>query len=228
MPTFNEENEEREVAKLHHKEEEETVKLLAERFGMTYADLSIIPVNVDALAIVREEEAREAELAVIQKIGKKLDIAIHNPENQAAQAVLQHLAADRYAYDLVFVSKTSLKKAWEFYAVVRRRAGAITGEVDVSADRIAAFRAAVNIGAENIDVRRILGKNIQEKRVAVANGNGMIRVDGLNHLGHFVNKLIIGIVLLVGIAGHAIVIFVSQEPHQNIRLVFKFLYHFLD
>ena len=144
MPTFNEENEEREVAKLHHKEEEETVKLLAERFGMTYADLSIIPVNVDALAIVREEEAREAELAVIQKIGKKLDIAIHNPENQAAQAVLQHLAADRYAYDLVFVSKTSLKKAWEFYAVVRRRAGAITGEVDVSADRIAAFRAAVN------------------------------------------------------------------------------------
>ena len=112
MPTFNEEKEEREVAKLHHKEEEDSARMIAGRFGMTYADLSIIPVNVDALTIVREDDAREAELAVIQKIGKKLDIAIHNPENKSAKAVLERLAADRYVYDLMLVSKTSLAKAW--------------------------------------------------------------------------------------------------------------------
>ena len=160
MPTFNEEKEEREVAKLHHKEEEDSARMIAGRFGMTYADLSIIPVNVDALTIVREDDAREAELAVIQKIGKKLDIAIHNPENKSAKAVLERLAADRYVYDLMLVSKTSLAKAWAFYAVAHRRAGAITGEVDVSTERIASFRAAVK-GIP--DIAKLL-TNLAEKR----------------------------------------------------------------
>ena len=143
MPTFNEEKEEQQVAKLRHKEEEDTAKMLAERFGIPYANLAIIPVNVDALVLVPEADARAAELAVIQSVGRKLDIAVHNPGSPAAKELLEHLATDRYTWDLVFVSKTSLAKAWTFYAAAHRRASAIAGQVDVSADRIATFRAKV-------------------------------------------------------------------------------------
>ncbi len=143
MVAFDEEKRERKLTQLRHKEEEETVKMLSEKYGLPYADLSTIPVNAGALALVPEAQAREAGLAVIQAVGRKIEIAVLNPENPKAKAVLDDLGLKRYAADLFLVSKTSLEKAWAGYAHVKPKGRVVTGEIQVSGEALGEFRAQV-------------------------------------------------------------------------------------
>ena len=129
MVTFEEEKQEEHLTKLRRKEEEDTVKLLSEKYRLPYADLSTIPVNVDALALVHEAEARAGEMAVIQKSGKRLEVALRNPDQPKTKAILEDLERQRYTADLFLVSAACLEMVWVAYANIARRARAITGEV---------------------------------------------------------------------------------------------------
>ena len=108
MVTFEESQQKQKISRLLRKEEEDTVKILSGKYHLPYADLSILPVNVDALGLVKEAEAREAELAVIQKAGRKLEIGVRNPDNPKTKAVLDSLARQRYSWYLFLVSRASL------------------------------------------------------------------------------------------------------------------------
>ncbi len=141
MVTFEESRQQRKLSRLLRKEEEDTVKILSGKYNVPYADLSTAPVNVEALALVPEADARASELAVIQKIGKKLEIAVHNPENPRTKEVLERLRGLRYTWDLFLASVSSLERAWESYAHIARRRRAITGEVEISLERLQSFRS---------------------------------------------------------------------------------------
>ncbi len=54
MPTFEESQRDHKLSQLRHKEEEDTVRMLSEKHKIPYADLAIVPVNVDALGLVPE------------------------------------------------------------------------------------------------------------------------------------------------------------------------------
>lgn len=157
---FEEERQQHKLTQLRRKEEEDTVRLLSGKYRVPYADLTTIPVNIDALAVVPEDEARAGELAIIQKVGKNLDIAVHNPENQKTKAVLERLGGQSYKANLFLVSRSSLEKAWGFYTSIALRARAITGEVDVSVERLQQFRGEVKTIA---DIAGLL-QNIESKR----------------------------------------------------------------
>ena len=143
MPAFDEEKRERKLTQLRRKEEEETVKMLSEKYGLPYADLSAIPVNVGALALVPEAAAREAGLAVIQAAGRKIEIAVVNPDDAKTKAVLEGLGRQRYTWNLFLVSRTSVEKAWAGYANVKKKGGAVSGEIQVSGEALGEFRAQV-------------------------------------------------------------------------------------
>ena len=143
MAALSDERRGQELAKLRRKEEEDTVRLLAEKHRLPYADLAVTPVNIEALALLPEAEARGAGLAVIQKTGRTLQVAAANPEAPEAQAALEGLRTRRYTSELILVSRSSLEKAWTGYENVARRGRVISGEVEVSADRLAKFRAGV-------------------------------------------------------------------------------------
>ncbi len=160
MVTFEEEKQEEHLTKLRRKEEEDTVKLLSEKYHLPYADLSTIPVNVDALALVHEAEARAGEMAVIQKSGKRLEVALRNPDQPKTKAILEDLERQRYTADLFLVSRASLEKVWVAYANIARRARAITGEVEVSSERLGQFRSRVKTMA---DIAELL-KGVETKR----------------------------------------------------------------
>ena len=160
MTKFQEEKQTLKVSQLRRKEEEAMVVLLAEKYHIPHADLSTIPINVDALAIVREHDARTGELAVVQRTGKKLEVGVRNPELPKTKAVLEELTTQGYHWDLFLVSRSSLERAWSFYASITEQAKAITGEVEVSSERLAVFRSEVRSFA---DIERVLG-GIASKR----------------------------------------------------------------
>ena len=73
---FKEENlQERSIERVRVKEEEESAKGIAEDFNLPYLNLALRPVQHEALEIVPEQEARQANLAVILKKGGALTVA---------------------------------------------------------------------------------------------------------------------------------------------------------
>ena len=143
MITFEEGKQAEKLLKLRRKEEEETVRMLAEKYKIPYADLSTVPVNAEAVALVSEEEARKGALAVVQRVGRKLEVAVRNPETPAVKALRDTLKSRNYTCDLFLVSQSSLEKAWAVYAHIRSRAEVVAGTVEVSAERLGELRQKV-------------------------------------------------------------------------------------
>lgn len=113
---FDTTKEEGELAAIHEREEEDVARILSEKYGMAYTDLALKAVNVDALRIIPEGEARVAEAAAFDIVAKKLSLALVNPHNPALPALRQELVSRGYILTEYLVSKRSLEKALGRYA----------------------------------------------------------------------------------------------------------------
>ena len=104
------------LKRLYHKSEEERATAIAAEFDLPYIDLSMVPINAETVNSIPKEDALRAELAVVHKVGKKLQIAIANPENYETKKLLEKLKKeDGINYNLVIVSMDGLKRAWSNY-----------------------------------------------------------------------------------------------------------------
>src|SRR3989344_7669920 len=92
MPvTFHDEEEEKRVAELRRQEEEELARMLSQKYGVEYADLSRVSINTDALRLLPEEEARRANVAVFRRTAKKIDVGALAPEADTTREALAAL-----------------------------------------------------------------------------------------------------------------------------------------
>ena len=112
---FDTEGEDEKLHQLREAEEEDLARILADKYRFEYTDLTMMPINVDALRLIPEEESRQAETIVFDKTGHHLKVAIHNPQNQALLAIEQALEAQGYILSRFLVSKKSIETGWERY-----------------------------------------------------------------------------------------------------------------
>jgi type IV pilus assembly protein PilB len=103
---------------IREKEEEDVVSILAPKYGAEYTDLSVAPIETDALKLVEEARAREGGLAVFDKSGRTLSIAFVNAQNPIVQEVISDLVAKGYTVKKYLVSHKSLAKAHARYAEI--------------------------------------------------------------------------------------------------------------
>jgi type IV pilus assembly protein PilB len=129
------------LKEMREREAEDLAKILAPKYNLPYLDLSRMAIELDALKIVPEEKARTAKLAVFQKTGKKLQIAIQSPKLETAKIILKELEEKGYKITLYLVSETSLSRAWKRYAEVPEYTEATRGIVDVSSQKMEEFMA---------------------------------------------------------------------------------------
>ncbi len=143
MIQFQEDKQLKKIAEIRKKEEEEAIGLLSQKYGIPYINLAIVPINSDALKLVDEEDAKSAHMAVFQKIGKRLQIAVKNPGDKNLLAILEKLKADRYEYELFLASTASIEKAWDTYKQIITELKSITGELTISPEQIEKFKNQV-------------------------------------------------------------------------------------
>src|SRR3989338_10053818 len=115
MPKFDEEKQKQKLEEIRSREEESLAELLAKRYGVEYADLSLTPINADALHIVPEAEARAAKLAVYKVTGKKIGVAVISPKNDATLQAIEALKARGFTISLAIASEINLGKTWQRY-----------------------------------------------------------------------------------------------------------------
>lgn len=152
MVKFEEEKQERKLEALRHQEEEESTKIIAQRFNLPHIDLSVFPIELDALKTISEEHARAAGLAIFQIVGRTLKIAVRNPDAEATKISLAHLAEDHYTCELYITSQHSLEHAWSFYKIAPEVNEALTGIIQVSNERLETLSKEIK-GLEEIKTR---------------------------------------------------------------------------
>lgn len=158
---FDEDKQNKRITDLKKQEEERLAQIMATRFGLPYLDLTVVPIDIDALRYVPELEAREASLAVFNVVDKKVSIAVLSPENTQAQAIIKKIEDKGNSVDLFMVSHTSLEKVWSRYKDLSFSFETKGGALDISNDQITDFLSSVHTTA---DVAALINEVLSMKK----------------------------------------------------------------
>jgi len=134
--TFDEDKQKRKLADLLHKEEEDLVQILSGKYGLEYVNLSTVAINADALRLINEQKAREAQVAGFAAIDKKIKVATRNPENEKTVAIVNELKEKGYYPELYMASIQSLEKAWAGYKDLSFAYESKAGSLEISSEEI--------------------------------------------------------------------------------------------
>ena len=139
MALLNDDKNKEQIESMRKSEAEDLAKLLSQKYGLPYLDLSRMTIDIDALKILAEEEARLGKLAVFQKVGQKLQVAIESPNPETTQRTLKNLQEKGYKINTFLVSEQSLSRAWKRYSEVPEYEETQRGVIDVSSEKLDEF-----------------------------------------------------------------------------------------
>ncbi len=158
---FDEDKSKKRLSDLRHSEEEGLVKMLAEKYDLGYIDLGPTSISPDALKLVDEKVAREAQIAPFSMIGKRVRLALRDPENPKAQEAIADLQKHGYKLALFFVSNASLEKAWGRYKDISFALQTKAGSLDISNTEIVDLVHRIKNMA---DVRQFIQETLDDKK----------------------------------------------------------------
>ena len=161
MVQFDEEKQDERVRTLHRKEEEELVASLSRRHGVPYLDLSTHPINIDALRIIKEIDARAAKTAIFDVVDKKIDVAVLSTENEKTVELIGDLKRRGYIPEVFMVSHQSLEKVWSRYKDLSYSLETKSGALDISNEEIIEMTKRVTSLA---DVKKLIEGVLAMKR----------------------------------------------------------------
>ena len=161
MVVFDEEKQDERVSALLKKEEEELASTLSHRHGVPYLDLSTHPINIDALRVLKEQDARAGEIAVFNATDKKIDVAVLSPEKEKTIEVIEDLKRRGYDPEIFMVSHQSLERVWERYKDLSYSFETKSGALDISNEEILEMTKRVTSLA---DVKKLIEGVLSMKR----------------------------------------------------------------
>lgn len=158
MVTFDETKVNKKLKELHKKEEEELADILSDKYGLEYIDLSAVPINTDALQLITEDTARESEMAIFKKIGKKIWIVVRSPNNLKTKEVVKRLEERGFIPTLLMASSASIERAIKRYEDVSFVVKTKAGMLDISGEEIQdIINSLKNVG----DVKNIIDETLK-------------------------------------------------------------------
>ncbi len=136
---FDEEKQNKKLEEFRKREEEDLAQIVATRHGLEYADLGPVPINMDALRVVTEAEAREAKIAPFNLVGKRIKVAVLSPTSEKTLAALDAITNKGYETTVAVASITSLEKVWTRYGDLSFSTETKAGALDISSEDIRTF-----------------------------------------------------------------------------------------
>lgn len=149
---------------LREAEEEDLARILAEKYRYQYTDLTIMPIDVDALRILPEAEARTVEAVIFNKAGKHLSIAEHRPGTPALMEIERALEAQGFILERYLISQKSLATALARYSDLSMASVSKAGVFDV-ATRSTESVSSVRALREHLDTMLAPGGRVQISNV---------------------------------------------------------------
>ncbi len=135
--------EEKKIKKIQKEAEERAAQRDAKKFNLPYLDLSKTPIDAEALKLLEEEVVEETKLAIIQKETRGLVAVLRNPENPKAKEILEDFKSKGFKINSFFVSNSGFNKILDFYKKLPKKLKGITGEVEISKEKLAQFKETI-------------------------------------------------------------------------------------
>ena len=158
---FDEDKQNQKLNQMRLEEEERLMKMLSEKYSIPYIDLTSVSINTDALRIVEQPTAEKAECAVFNIIGRKVSLALYNPNNAGIEDVGDSLKRKGYIVTFYLASMQSLKKAWGLYKDLSFAVETEAGSLDISNNEI---EELINKTKTLADVQVFIKEALEEKK----------------------------------------------------------------
>ena len=139
MTLLNDQDAKDQIATMRKNEAEDLAMILSQKYNLPYLDLSRMTIDIDALKILPEEDARKGKLAVFQKIGQKIQVAVESPNPEETQRTIRALEESGYKVSVSMVSEESLLRAWKRYGEIADYEETMIGIIDISPEKLAEF-----------------------------------------------------------------------------------------
>ncbi|HYC83229.1 MAG TPA: GspE/PulE family protein [Candidatus Paceibacterota bacterium] len=136
MIDFREEKSNKRLIELHLREAEELAEILSQKYGLPYIDLSKQSISTDALRLIPEKEAREAQIAAFKLTGRTIHIAFMSPNNDKVQSILEDIKNKNYILIPYLCSEASLQRCWERYNDISASSRTKAGIIEISDEEI--------------------------------------------------------------------------------------------
>lgn len=161
MVIFDEDKQNKKLEELRKAEEETLTEAMSSKYGIPYLDLTVTPINIDALRIIPELETREAQIAVFNEINKLASIGVLSPQNPKTLEALEKIKSKGYNVELFMVSHASLEKVWDRYKDLSYSFETKSGALDISNEQITDFLAQVQTIP---DVKKLINEVLEMKK----------------------------------------------------------------
>ena len=149
------------MEELHGQEEEGLAEAMSKKYGLPYVDLSVTPINIDALRIIKEPEAREAELAPFNIVNKKMSVGVISPNNQKTIEAVESLKSRGFIPTIYMVSHQSLEKVWGRYKDLSYAMETKGGALDIENEEIQELVKEVKTAE---DIKKSVEQVINQKK----------------------------------------------------------------
>lgn len=145
MPVhFDTDAENEKLSQLREKEEEDLTRILSEKYGIPYTDFSVVPINAEALRLIPETKAREAEAIAFNKVSKHVSLGLHNSKNPAVEGLVSELEKRGLTVERYLISRASLERGLIRYKDLSFAQVTTAGVFDISNEDLDAL--ALEIG----------------------------------------------------------------------------------
>ena len=161
MVQFDEEKQNDRVQAMLKKEEEELASALSGHHGVPYIDLSTHSVNIDALRVIKEADARAADLAIFNATDKKISVGVLSTKNKKTLSAIEDLKLRGYFPEIYMVSHQSLEKVWERYKDLSYSFETQSGALDISNEEL--LKITKNVTSLD-DIKKLIVGVLSEKK----------------------------------------------------------------
>jgi len=104
------------LKQFRRKEEEEEASLFAASIALPYIDTNLVPVSTESLKLLKEDEARKYNIAIIQKVARITTIVSTDPTDQKTQEFLKKLEQEfGWQIKIFVISRSNMANVLERY-----------------------------------------------------------------------------------------------------------------
>ncbi|MCX6714000.1 MAG: GspE/PulE family protein [Candidatus Vogelbacteria bacterium] len=134
-------NDDPKIKELWLKEAEDLAQTLATRYKLPYLDISKTSINTDALRLIPEKDARQAEVVAFSINGKNVSLALTSPNRPEAQLIIEDLKNKNLILKIFVISEPSFQNVVNQYAEIGKSVRVRAGLIDISNEKIIEYVA---------------------------------------------------------------------------------------
>ncbi len=124
------------IADMKQEMKEKDIQAKAKRLGLPYVNLLHVTVNPDLMDFIPKEKSLQAKAAVFFKSGKKVRLAVLNPDLPATKALITELKIKGYDVTVILCSSESLENAQQVYFEEKREEHGELKKVTIEEEKI--------------------------------------------------------------------------------------------